>query len=217
MNSMYDDIELVLFHAVDEPALADRYHAGQLASYGRHGAGAAAERTRELAADGVHMVAAIDAAGGVQAGMRIHHRRPGRPLPVELALADRCPIGAALDAREPAPVVEMSGLWVAEAHRQGPLAAAVTRTAIAACRMLGARSIVGCAHQHVLAFYQRYGAVVDAALGAHPYPSPRYATQVVFSDLVTLAGVAPAEQGPLERLTRHLRSATHLPLVQACA
>ena len=214
---MTDAIDLILFRAAAEPALAARCHRGQLASYGRHGAAAAAERTRDLALDGVHMVAAVDASGEVQAGMRIHERRAGQPLPVELALADRCAIAAAIAAREPAPVVEMSGLWVVEAHRHGPLAAAVTRTAVAACRRLGARSIVGCVHQHVLAFYQRYGAVVEAALGAHPYPSPRYATQVVFSDLVTLAGVAPAEHAPLERLTRHLRHADSVPLAQAHA
>ena len=48
------------------------------------------------------------------------------------------------------------------------------------------------------------GAVVDTSLGVHPYPSPRYATQVVFSDLVAQGDVVPAEQAPLERLTRDL-------------
>jgi hypothetical protein len=130
--------------------------------------------------------------------MRIHLRRPGHPLPVELALGDRCPISAAIDARKPAPVVEMSGLWVAETHRQSLLAAAVTRRALAACRELGARSVVGCVHQHVLRFYERLGAVVDTSLGVHPYPSPRYATQVVFSDLTIHDGRVPTELTPQE-------------------
>jgi hypothetical protein len=209
------DISLVLFHAAAEPELVELYHRGQLASYSRHGASAAAERTRDCDPEGVYMVAAVGPGLEILAGMRVHLRRPGQPLPVELALGDRCPVTAAIDARKPAPVVEMSGLWVAEAHRQGPLAAAVTRTALAACRRLGARSVVGCVHQHILPFYQRYGAIVDASLGVHPYPSPRYATQVVFSDL-TLDGLIPAEQAPLERLTRSLECAHGFPLAQAC-
>ena len=209
-------ISLVLFHAAAEPELAALYHRGQLASYGRHGATAAAERTRDFDPEGVHMVAALGPGLEVLAGMRIHQRRPGQPLPVELALGDRCPISAAIDARQPAPVVEMSGLWVAESARQGPLAAAVTRTALAACRRLGARSVVGCVHQHVLPFYQRLGAVVDPSLGVHPYPSPRYATQVVFSDLLTHDGLVPAEQAPLERVMQSLEHTQGLPLALAC-
>lgn len=209
-------ISLVLFHAAAEPELVALYHRGQLASYGRHGATAAAERTRDCDPDSVHMVAAVGPGLEVLAGMRIHQRRPGQPLPVELALGDRCPISAAIDARRPAPVVEMSGLWVAEAARQGPLAAAVTRTALAACRHLGARSVVGCVHQHVLPFYQRHGAVVEASLGVHPYPSPRYATQVVFSDLTTSASLVPAEQAPIERLMQGLAHSSGVPLALAC-
>lgn len=210
------DIQLILFHAADEPELVALYHGGQLASYGRHGAAAAVERTRDCDPESVHMVAAVGPGIEFLAGMRIHQRRRGQPLPVELALGDRCPISAAIEARRPAPVVEMSGLWVAEAHRQGPLAAAVTRTALAACRQLGARSVVGCVHQHILPFYQRYGAVVDESLGVHPYPSSRYATQVVFSDIVTLDGLVPAEQGPLERVARRLEHMHGFPLAQAC-
>ena len=209
-------ISLILFHAAAEPELVALYHRGQLASYGRHGATAAAERTRDFDPEGVHMVAALGPGLEVLAGMRIHQRRPGQPLPVELALGDRCPISAAIDARQPAPVVEMSGLWVAESARQGPLAAAVTRTALAACRRLGARSVVGCVHQHVLPFYQRLGAVVDPSLGVHPYPSPRYATQVVFSDLLTHDGRVPAEQAPLERVMQSLEHTQGLPLALAC-
>jgi len=186
-------ISLVLFHAAAEPELVALYHRGQFASYGRHGVTAAAERTCDFDPEGVHMVAAIGPGLEVLAGVRIHQRRLGQLLPVELALGDRCPISAAIDARKPAPVVEMSGLWVAESARQGPLAAAVTRTALVACRRLGARSVVGCVHQHVLPFYQRHGAVVDPSLGVHPYPSPRYATQVVFSDLLTHDGLVPTE------------------------
>jgi hypothetical protein len=210
------EISLVLFHAAAEPELVALYHQGQLASYGRHGATAAAERTRDCDPEVVHMVAAFGPGMEILAGMRIHQRRPDQPLPVELALGDRCPISAAIDARRPAPVVEMSGLWVAEAHRQGPLAGAVTRTALAACRHLGARSVVGCVHQHVLPFYQRYGAVVETSLGVHPYPSPRYATQVVFSDLMTRDGVVAAEQAPLERVTQNLEHAHGMPLALAC-
>lgn len=209
-------ISLVLFHAAAEPELVALYHRGQLASYGRHGVTAAAERTRDFDPEGVHMVAAIGPGLEVLAGMRIHQRRHGQPLPVELALGDRCPISAAIDARQPAPVVEMSGLWVAESARQGPLAAAVTRTALAACRRLGARSVVGCVHQHVLPFYQRLGAVVDPSLGVHPYPSPRYATQVVFSDLLNHDGRVPAEQAPLERVMQSLEHTQGLPLALAC-
>jgi len=215
MPTDLSDIQLVFFHAAAEPELAALYHQGQLASYGRHGAAAAAERTRDLDPACIHMVAAVGPGVEVLAGMRIHQRRPDRPLPVELALGERCPVSAAIDARRPAPVVEMSGLWVAEAHRQGPLAAAVTRTAIAACRGLGARSIVGCVHQHILPFYQRLGAVVEPSLGVHPYPSPRYATQVVFCDLVALAGPVPGEPAPLERLTPSREHAPGLALAQA--
>ena len=210
------DISLVLFHAAAEPELVALYHSGQLASYTRHGATAAAERTRDCDPEGVHMVAAVGPGLEILAGMRIHQRRPGQPLPVELALGDRCPISAAIDARRPAPVVEMSGLWVAESARQGPLAAAVTRTALAACRRLGARSVVGCVHQHVLPVYQRLGAVVDPSLGVHPYPSPRYATQVVFSDLLNHDGRVPAEQAPLERVMQSLEHTQGLPLALAC-
>lgn len=198
---------VMLFRAVERPELAARYHRGQRACYARHDAAAAATAHAHA---GVHMVAAIAGDGEVVAGMRIHERSAAHPLPVELALAGHCPIGEALDAREPAPVVEMSGLWVADDQPRAELAAAVTRTALAACRLLGARSVVGCAHQHILEFYRRYGAVVDEALGAHPYPSPRYATQVVFADLLTLAHAAPGEHHGVQRVTERLRSTREL-------
>ena len=202
---------LLFFRVADRPELAARYHAGQRACYTRHGAAAAVSAPGHR---GVHMVAAIVGGAEVVAGMRIHERCADHPLPVELALAERCPIRAALDAREPAPVVEMSGLWVADDRPRAELAAAVTRTALAACRLLGARSVVGCAHQHILAFYRRYGAVVDETLGAHPYPSPRYATQVVFGDLVTLAGAAPGEHRGVQQVTERLQSTHQLAWAQ---
>lgn len=202
---------ILLFRAAERPALAAAYHRGQRACYARHGAAAAATAPAHR---GVHMVAAVARGGDVVAGMRIHERLAEHPLPVEVALAERCEIGKALDARQPAPVVEMSGLWVADDQPRADLAAAVTRTALAACRLLGARSVVGCAHQHVLPFYRRYGAVVDEALGAHPYPSPRYATCVVFGDLVTLAGAAPDEHVGVRRVTERLRTTRELAWAQ---
>ena len=208
---------ILFFCAAQRPELARRYHLGQRACYARHDAAAAADAIARRCRVGVHMVAAIAASGEVIAGVRIHQRSAEHPLPVELALADRCPIAAALDAREPAPVVEMSGLWVADEPPCPELAAAVTRTALAACRTLGARSVVGCAHQHVLGFYRRYGAVVDESLGAHPYPNPRYATQVVFGDLVTLAGALPRERGGVARLTDRLRHSRELSWEHAMA
>lgn len=203
---------ILWFRASERPELAARYQRGQLACYARHDAALAASQPLHA---GVHMIAALADDDTMLAGMRVHEPAPDHPLPVELALADRCPISAALAARTPAPVVEMCGLWVADEPPLPGLAAAVTRAALAVCRLLGARSVVGCAHQHVLPFYRRYGAVVDEALGAHPYPSPRYATQVVFGDLVTLAGAVPDEQAGVVRLTERLRQAPALRWDQA--
>lgn len=198
---------LLWFRAGERPELAAGYQRGQHRCYARHGAAAAAQQP--LHAD-VHIVAAFADTGRIVAGMRVHERSADRPLPVELALADRCPISAALAARQPAPVIEMCGLWVDDDAPLPGLAAAVTRAALAVCRILGARSVVGCAHQHVLPFYRRYGAVVDESLGAHPYPSPRYATRIVFADLVTLAGAAPDEQAAVVRVSERLRRAPTL-------
>lgn len=210
---MTGEPSILWFRADERPELAARYHRGQRACYARHDAAAAAHDPPLHR--GVHMIAALDDADSPLAGMRVHESAPDHPLPVELALPGRCPISAALAARQPAPVVEMSGLWVRDDPPLPGLAAAVTRAALAVCRILGARSVVGCAHQHVLPFYRRYGAVVDEALGAHPYPSPRYATRVVFADLVTLAGAAPDEHAGVVRLTERLRRAPALPWAEA--
>lgn len=203
---------ILWFRADERPELAARYQRGQRACYARHGAAAAADQALH---PGVHMLAALDDSDSILAGMRIHEPRPRHPLPVELALRARCPISAALAARQPAPVVEMCGLWLADDPPLPGLAAAVTRAALAVCRILGARSVVGCAHQHILPFYRRYGAVVDESLGVHPYPGPRYATQVVFADLDTLAGAVPDERAGVLRLTERLRRAPALRWDQA--
>jgi hypothetical protein len=204
--------EILWFRADQRPELAARYQRGQRACYARHGAAAAADQPLH---PGVHMIAALGERDTILAGMRVHQPGPGHPLPVELALQRRCPISAALAARQPAPVVEMCGLWLVDDPPLPGLAAAVTRVALAACRVLGARSVVGCAHQHILPFYRRYGAVVDESLGAHPYPGPRYTTQVVFGDLVTLGGAVPDERAGVLRLTDLLRRAPALRWDQA--
>jgi predicted GNAT family acetyltransferase len=172
-------IALDIFLADERPDLADLYFAGQERSYKRHPGSLAAVLPGRTGADCFVLARGPD--GQAHAGMRAHLRRPDEPLPVERALGALCPIGEAI-ARAPAPLVELCGTWVGPAFRGSGLAAAVTAAAIAAARALGARTIVGCCHQHVLPLYCRFGAEVDPALGVHPYPDERYQTCVFWAD-----------------------------------
>jgi GNAT superfamily N-acetyltransferase len=175
------------FCAAERPDLAALYCAGQLDSYRRHPGSAAALVPGAIAEAFGVLARARD--GSPAGGMRVHLRRPGVPLPVERALGPFCPIGQAID-RAPAPLAELCGTWVGAEHRGTGLAAALTSAALAVARALGARRIVGCAHQHVLALYRRFGAVVDAGLGLFPYPDARYQTCVFWADPMT----CPEEQ-----------------------
>lgn len=173
-----EEITVETFAADERPDLAALYIAGQADSLRRH-LGDVGLRVGELGE--ARIVLARDREGRAQGGMRVHLRRPGVPLPVERALADRCAIAEAI-ARAPAPLVELCGTWIGASYRKSPLAEVVTRAALGAARSLGARRIVGCAHQHVLDFYRRFGAVVDPELGVHPYPDARYETSVFWAD-----------------------------------
>lgn len=203
----HDPISLDLFAADARPDLADLYLAGQAESLRRH-LGAAAPRPPTLA--GAHVVLARGRGGGALGGIRVHPRGPAAPLPVELALGDRCPIRAAID-RAPAPVVEACGTWLAETSRGGELAAALALASIAVARALGARRIVGCAHQHALALYRRFGAVVDPDLGVHPWPDPRYRTCVFWVDPST----CPPGQAAIDACLAGLRRADPPPIGRA--
>jgi hypothetical protein len=165
--------------AGERPDLAELYFAGQERSYKRHPGSLAAVLPGRVGAD--CFVLARDDAGQAHAGMRVHLRRPGAPLPVERALGALCPVSEAI-ARTKGPLVELCGTWVGPAFRGAGLAAAVTAAAVAATRALGARRIVSCAHQHVIPLYCRFGAEVDHSLGTHPYPDERYQTSVLWAD-----------------------------------
>lgn len=174
-----DHLTIEVFAADARPDLTALYRAGQAESYRRYPGSLAALLPGSPA--GAWIVLARARAGDALAGMRVHLRRPHQPLPVERALGERCPLALVLDAA-PQPLVELCGTWVSGARRGGELAALVTRAALALARHHGARRIVGCAHQHVLDFYRRFGARVDERLGVHPYPDPRYQTQVFWAD-----------------------------------
>lgn len=175
------------FCAAERPDLAGLYSTGQLDSYRRH-PGSAAAILPGLVADAFGVLARAGD-GSPAGGMRVHLRRPDVPLPVERALGALCPLGQAI-ARAPAPLVELCGTWVSAGYRGTGLAAALTSATLAVARALGARRIVGCAHQHVLDLYRRFGAVVDAGLGLFPYPDARYQTCVFWADPFT----CPEEQ-----------------------
>lgn len=192
---------LHVFPADAHPDLADLYRAGQADSYRRHPGSLAALLPGNLLGALVVLARAPD--GSAHAGMRVHLRRPGQPLPVEHALGDRCPLGPALDAATQ-PLVELCGTWVSAAFRGSDLAVALTRAALAAARTLAARRIVGCAHQHVLGFYQRFGAVADPSLGVHAYPDPRYRTTVFWADPEHLASACPEEHAIILALAGQL-------------
>jgi GNAT superfamily N-acetyltransferase len=179
-------LTLDAFLAAERPDLADLYRLGQADSYRRHPGSAAALRHARLDDAVVVLVRAGQRPVG---GMRAHLRCPGAPLPVEAALGHLCDISRAI-ARAPDPLVELCGTWVDVAYRGTDLAAALTGAALAVTRSLGAARIVGCAHQHVLGLYRRFGAVVDPTLGVHPYPDERYQTCVFWADPFT----CPEEQ-----------------------
>lgn len=194
-----DPITIDVFLADDRPDLAALYHAGRDESLRRHLGGLAPARLA-----GACVVLARGPRGAALGGIRVHLRRPGAPLPVELALGDRCPIGAAVE-RAPAPLVEACGTWIVPDQRGGGLAATLALASVAVARALGARRIVGCAHQHALELYRRFGAVADPDLGVHPYPDARYATQVFWADPWTcpeghaeIAALVDRMRGPLD-------------------
>lgn len=201
----HEPITIDVFCAAERPDLTAICLFGQAESYGHYLGGpsaAACGRPRSLA--GVCVALARDDEGRPHAGMRVHLRTPGEPLPVERALGERCAIAAAIAARGEAPLVELCGLWISADYRKLDLAAGVTRAALACARALGARAIVGCAHQHVLEFYRRYGAEVDRELGEHAYPDARYRTCVVWADPVALAGADPAERAGVDACAEQL-------------
>ncbi|WAS93391.1 hypothetical protein [Nannocystis punicea] len=172
-------LTLEAFCAAERPDLAELYCLGQVDSYRRHPGCVAALWTVHIAEAFVVLARAHD--GTAAGGMRVHLHRPGTPLPVERALGESCPIGQAV-ARARGPLVELCGTWVAAAWRRTDLAATLTAATLAVARALGAAQIVGCAHQHVLDLYRRFGAVVDHELGLHPYPDARYQTCVFWAD-----------------------------------
>lgn len=173
-----EEITVAVFVADERPDLTALYCVGQAESLRRH-VGDVGLRVGELG--DARIVLARDREGRAHGGMRVHLRRPGVPLPVERALGDRCAIGEAV-ARAPAPLVELCGTWIGASYRGSPLVEVVTRAALGVARSLGARRIVGCAHQYVLEFYRRFGAEVDPELGVHPYPDARYETCIFWAD-----------------------------------
>lgn len=173
-----EEITVEVFVADERPELTALYCAGQAESLRRH-VGDVGLRVGELG--DARIVLAHDREGRAHGGMRVHLRRPGVPLPVELALGERCAIGEAV-ARAPGPLVELCGTWIGASYRGSPLVEVVTRAALEVARSLGARRIVGCAHQYVLEFYRRFGAEVDPELGVHPYPDARYETCIFWAD-----------------------------------
>lgn len=185
---------LDIFCASQRPELAALHGAGRAESLRRHLGALALEPDPPGDA---WIVLARDLDGRAHGGMRVHVRRAGEPLPVERALGERCAIRQAV-ASAPAPLVELCGTWVGPAHRGGELVARITRAALAVARGLGARRIVGCAHQYILEFYQRFGAVVDPALGVHAYPDARYETRVFWADPggATVQDLASAASSP---------------------
>lgn len=190
----FEEITVEVFVADERPDLTALYCAGQAQSLRRH-LGDVGLRVGELG--DARIVLARDRDGRAHGGMRVHLRRPGVPLPVERALGDRCAIGEAV-ARAPVPLVELCGTWIGASFLGSPLAEVVTRAALGVARSLRARRIVGCAHQYVLEFYRRFGAVVDPTLGVHPYPDARYETRIFWADPNFCAGedaVATASDG----------------------
>jgi hypothetical protein len=173
-----DRLVVDVFFADEDPDRCALYCAGQVESLQRHFAGRQALTPGELG--DACIVLARGAGGRALGGMRVHLHRPGVLLPIERALGDRCAISQAI-ARASAPLVELCGTWVGTAHRGSEVAGAVMRAALDVARAFGARTIVGHAHQHILDFYRRYGAVVDPTLGVHPYPDARYETSVVWA------------------------------------
>lgn len=194
-----DPLALEVFVADARPDLSALYRAGQADSYRRYPGSLAALLPSGPA--GAWIVLARAPTGDAHAGMRLHQRRPDQPLPVERALGDRCPLERALDAA-PQPLVELCGTWVSGGRRGGELAALVTRAALALACHLGARRIVGCAHQHILDFYRRFGACVDEHLGVHPYPDLRYQTRIFWADPEADTPERPAILALAARLAR---------------
>lgn len=175
--SSHPELSLEVFAADERPELAALYLAGQAESLRHH----VEAGLRSAPLGDARIVLARDADGTAHGGMRVHLRRSGVLLPVELALGERCAIVDAV-ARAPAPLVELCGTWIGGRYRGSELVEAITRAALDVARALEARQIVGCAHQHVMAFYRRFGAVVDPELGVHPYPDARYETRVFWAD-----------------------------------
>lgn len=120
-------------------------------------------------------------------GIRLHSRRVDRPLPLERFFAGDPMLRAAIDARAPAGLAELAGLWSAPRWSGSGVGAVIVARAIECAVDRGIRHL-GCFAHHHNKFARRLGFRRDRSLRSLPYPDERYRSSVLWCD-ATLARV----------------------------
>ena len=160
----------------------------QAACYARYGASGAitppshGDRTRYIA---------VMRDGTMVAGIRIHPKSPGVPLPFEayLELGDDARHELAWRAEDG--VAELAGLWSSASVAGTGIGGYVVGAAVAVAPLHGLRHLCSFAHQFNR-FTREVGFEPDARVGEHAYPDRRYRSTLNWCDAVELATATPA-------------------------
>jgi GNAT superfamily N-acetyltransferase len=189
---------ILLVPSTANAALHAAFHAGLANCYTQF-RGDAAVSVPE-AADGVHLLVAIDVRGTPRGGFRLHLCRDTDPPPMVHALAARPEIcGAVLD-KGGEHLAEPRALWVHPDERGSGLGAQLTRAVIAVAPLLGANRLVILSHQYLDRYHAEVGFLIDAGMGEHAYPDPRFRSKVFWCDPVTLVGASSQARRDILRM-----------------
>lgn len=176
------DLDRDLAFELRSAALADAalaaFDRAQAECYGRFGVAAAV-----VTPERHESIAYLWARHGGEpvAGLRIHRRRPDRPLPLERFHAGDPALLAAIDARAADGIAELAGLWSAPGWSGTGIGARIVAAAIERAAALGVRHLCSFAHQGNR-FARRLGFRRDPLLRPLPYPDDRYRSTVLWCD-----------------------------------
>ncbi|MGQ4598285.1 hypothetical protein [Nocardia sp. R6R-6] len=201
----YDAADCAFFVAEPsiQPELWHRYLNGAREVYQRFGVEHALEY--ESVVDGRStslFFVALDAGGDIVAGVRI--QGPYAAAQQAHALVEWAGHPGAdkltrmIDDRIPEGVVEAKGAWVArDAPNRADLSAAISRTALHAARIRGARYGFATVASFTAGRHQSCGAVPAEGIAAVPYPDERYQTVPLWWDTRSYPAFADESQRSL--------------------
>ena len=146
----------------------------QAACYARYQVGLAA---RAPSFDDSVRYLIVTREGSMVAGIRIHTRRPDRPLPFEAYFAGNEQLAAELDWRMKDGIAELAGLWSSPEVARTGIGGFIVGAAAAAAPYLDLAHMVSFAHQFNR-FTRQVGFEPDLSLGEHAFPDARYRSAV---------------------------------------